>query len=476
MHRRLPRRSFIASLVLLTPVMGISACSGGVSASVSAASGAPTTAGATGGDTTLDAITFTEDAAAKETMTVDVGKGGTLMATAGDGTTFTLDVPQGAVSRPTDITLTPLSDIAGIASATANHGVALGPDGSTFAVPLRLTITPKALASGSSPFMYVAKGDGSDVQPAVVDPASKSVVLLVSHFSTAGVAELPAGDDAALLRSQASDAAADLSARLAASTQLARQAQLLGQEDAGVDYGAYLEDFRTKVVEPRLAAAASSCEAATEAISTVTEYDRMRQLLGIDDAPTLTLDALQELDGGACEREAIQQCKDAQDPGILIAFWLGENRQRQLIGLDARHDVATIEADARQLCDAAHGFTVDPVSNTFEGSEAWGAPAGLFGPICDPSQPFTLKDGESDADGVATFTPDSTGMAGTVEYEAHQSIREATSSGTYTIETNGDTGHLHMELTGTWKLAKLSGTTSGSSEMDLLPLEPGDCE
>ena len=470
--------SRLAVLASASAVLLLTACSQSAGTSPSI----PPSASGEGQGTALGALTFSSETFAQGQGTIDVAHGGTVTATATDGTRFTLEVPPGAVDRTMTVTVTPLTDTGGITDATRTMGVALGPDGSQFAVPLRLTIEPSTPVAVGQQLLFTSAGDGARLQPAVVDPAVPEAVALLSHFSTAGLAELPAEADAALLHDQATSTANDLAARLAAVSQVARQAQLEGDASTGLDLAGFLEEYRTGVVDPLLAGAGSSCSAAKEAIDAVTQYDRQRQLLGIDSAPTLPLDQLISLDQGACEKEAIEKCQEAEDPGILVDLWLSQDRQRELIGQDALHDLSTIEQDARNMCSPASGFSVSPDTSDFgDGPAALGSPGGIYGDVCHPDAVFTLSDNPGNAQGTATFTPDETGQSGTVDWVFDSGIVKETASGTYALEWDGTAGTMHLDVTGhfDWVApgsSKPSGPMKGEADFALVPLEAGGCE
>lgn len=115
--------------------------------------------------------------------------GGTVTATAADGTTYRLDVPPGALARPTAITLTPVTTMTGVPGQFQGiRAVRAEPEGLTFGVPATLTIHPPT-ASGSGGllgFSTTSGGAGLDLNTAVRLPTGDLVLPNVSHFSVLG--------------------------------------------------------------------------------------------------------------------------------------------------------------------------------------------------------------------------------------------------------------------------------------------------
>lgn len=115
--------------------------------------------------------------------------GGTITATGPDGSTFSLYIPDGALTGPEKIAMTPVDRIDGMGfSGGLGAAVQLEPEGLRLMNPASLTIdaahdlTPAEL----TPFGY--RGDGEDfhMQPLVRDPSS--VTLSIAHFSGYGTA------------------------------------------------------------------------------------------------------------------------------------------------------------------------------------------------------------------------------------------------------------------------------------------------
>ena len=131
-------------------------------------------------------VTVALDASATTKGVIPV-TGGTLSATAVDGTKFTLTVPEKALLSDQEISMTPVSSIDGLPlSGGLVAAVDLKPDGLVLFQPATLTIEP---AKGVSPkeyvsFSYNGSGDELFLYPAEVTDTTVTVSLM--HFTGFG--------------------------------------------------------------------------------------------------------------------------------------------------------------------------------------------------------------------------------------------------------------------------------------------------
>lgn len=116
-------------------------------------------------------------------------EGGTVSATAADGTVFTLTVPDGALLNKEKITLTPVASVdrlplsGGLAAA-----VQLAPEGLLFFEPATLVIAPATPVASNEEVTFGWRGAGEEFGLHAPDPTgSPAVSLSVSHCSTYGV-------------------------------------------------------------------------------------------------------------------------------------------------------------------------------------------------------------------------------------------------------------------------------------------------
>jgi len=117
--------------------------------------------------------------------------GGTLEATASDGTAYRLDIPEYALSEPTPITMTPVGavDELGLSGGLAG-AVHLQPSGLALAVPATLTISTATSAPADTRlvgFDIADEGATTDLVPAAAGEDGQ-IRVAVHHFSAPGAA------------------------------------------------------------------------------------------------------------------------------------------------------------------------------------------------------------------------------------------------------------------------------------------------
>jgi hypothetical protein len=131
-------------------------------------------------------------------------EGGTLSATANDGTVYTLEIPEGSIPIVQTITMTPIVDIDGypLADGVA-AGVDLKPAGLVFAVPATLTIeSAKTPGAGLLPAAITYEGDATSFAPTLVGDNSGTFTIPLEHFSGGTVGFATAQELESLVASQ----------------------------------------------------------------------------------------------------------------------------------------------------------------------------------------------------------------------------------------------------------------------------------
>lgn len=415
----------------------------------------PSTTGSSAAPKNTAPLTLGAEGGTAGSGTVTVGQGGTINAVGADGTTFTLAVPPFAVDADTTITVTPLTTVKGVTAAGAVHAVRLGPDGLAFVELPSLTIVPATPIAVADQLMFVAKGDGSDAGSALIDTKSTAMVILLEHFSVAGAAEVTSPERAAFLERQASAAEARISSEVGGQLGEERIAQLTGQEGKGVDISKAMDDYERDVVAPRIEAASASCAAAATAIQTVLGLERMRQLLGMGSGQ-FDLTSVLTLGDAPCEKEAIAACKAAKDPSILIKYWLGAERTRQLLGMESSFDLSTMVERAKSIC-LPHSYTAEGGADEFVGT----------GTICDLAKPFTIA-----GSGVTVeFTPTSD-TAGSYSYTGAADGVTMSGSGTYTATVSDQGGTIAASGTGSVETPLGVFSNDGTESYTLTVIDP----
>jgi hypothetical protein len=233
----------------------------------------------------LGAVGFRVDTA--RTAGVDLPADGsetTLTLTDGAGLTWKLVIPGDAIDAATAISMTALADLvsADIPGRLAG-GILLEPDGLTFVVPARLTVTGGS--PGGTPVLLTGGHDGSAMQFALpADDAGGSA--WISHFSS--VIDVDVDVDAAL-QSVTAKLDRDWQAATAAAQALLKDTGISVPEppsipldcvaaDAASANAKSLDDFVAAVGNPEM-----------DLIRNLLAVERQRQLLGQSGDPSFAL-------------------------------------------------------------------------------------------------------------------------------------------------------------------------------------------
>ncbi len=285
-------------------------------------------------------VTAVPDTARTVTQTIPV-TGGTITVTGADGTVYTLVVPADALLEPTAISMTPAASLdSPDLPKDAAYGVELGPAGSTFHNFVTLTITPPAGASVPIARQLPIGWSGSQsvVSLAAIDPTSAAVKLKLLHFSGYALLLATTGMNATLAPARhrlGGDAEERLGSLAGERLSQERLKQLLGGESDGI---LVLDDlftlFDEQVVQPRVAAAGTSCAAGRLALQTVLGFERQKQLLGFAEGNFGdTILPVMVAATGACTREEYALCRDNHIITRILPYYLGVRRQAELLGV-----------------------------------------------------------------------------------------------------------------------------------------------
>ena len=281
-------------------------------------------------------VTVSTDADRQAEKLIPV-EGGSLSATAGDGSVFTLEVPAGALVVETVIRMTPVNAITGLpfGDGTA-YTVQLEPEGLQLFADAILTITPAVQIPVDQQLFFGYQGQGTDLILAAPVVESSEIKIQVSHFSGYGVTKGMLADIEPVRQRVGGSAEARLSSRLAEELSRERQRQLLGSGDEGlnVDFEAYFKEYEEQVVKPRIAAAGESCAAGRLALETILGLERQKQLLGVASSEGgLPFDVgLMDTVTDVCMKEEYEMCRDDHVVQRIFPVWLGMERQYQLLG------------------------------------------------------------------------------------------------------------------------------------------------
>lgn len=133
-------------------------------------------------------LTTAIDTAQAGAGTVTTASGGSVQATAADGTVYTLAVPAGAVAATTTVRLTPVTGVAGVnPPISVLAGVQIEPDGLVLARPARLTIdVPAGVPAAAVAALHISDG-GTRGELVPSASGATRLVVEVSHFSAIAV-------------------------------------------------------------------------------------------------------------------------------------------------------------------------------------------------------------------------------------------------------------------------------------------------
>jgi hypothetical protein len=274
--------------------------------------------------------------------------GGSISATAADGTRFVLDLPPNALGTQTSIHMTPLSRVDGLPfSRGFIGGVRIEPEGLRLFVPARLRITPGApLRPGAVAFSYA--GNGEDFALDLSKRSGEELELQVLHFSGYGSGNATSGN----VTSQASYVPLDVIQAIRQQIASILDRSVSHQDEDGNDVPpdisreeAYqqiveiLVDAFDRYITPALASLTPECNSNDiEAVANLTlSTIRGIEFLGIDDSriDVLIQGSIDDLVDilRHCLDKAHDDCVAFKDPFKAWDMVLIE-RQLELFGVD----------------------------------------------------------------------------------------------------------------------------------------------
>ena len=463
----------LATSVLAT-ILILSACAGTEPSATGTSTAVPTEASPTGpslpggsaspGATTIAAqLSFDEDADVAAQGMATFEEGGTITATALDGTTFELAVPRFALAEDTAITLTPLSNVQGVGDRPA-YAVRLEPEGLQFWDWPRLTITPATPIPVQNQLMFEANGDGGAVHAALIDASTEAIVLLLPHFSIAGAGYAEAHGawqaDRSLGRIQQLGHEA---ARVLA--EIKRRVTIGEELEDDVIVGDRMKPFLDAAeMEARGAmreAAGISCAAAEVYVRTLIGIERQRGLVALStpatiDATYAEILRVRDISFANCERLKIRECRAKANPGILMAFWLIWERERFFMG-EMEGVTNDVRERATKLC-LLKDYRIDKTISGVEPSATWsmhytgikcGGPAGEW---------------VIDSNGSLSGGGDTADLGGSITVEISEGSPSGAVSGTYVL-TDVDPGDT------TTSTGRFSGSATFDEEGKKLTLD-----
>ncbi len=277
--------------------------------------------------------------------------GGSLTATAADGTVFTLTVPSTSLTDATAITMTPYATLnTGLGESSV--GVKLEPAGlQTTTTMMVLAIRPPTGASWplTEQVPFALQGANDVVSLAAAGDSSGAITLKLGHFSSYGLALAMKGFSASLAAVRhrlGGDLESQLETEVAAAIDQERASP--SGKNLYETLLPFLNRYVEQVIKPRLAAAGQSCANARLAMQTVLGFERQMQLLGVQNQNLLAF-SFQDLFkyNVVCMKEEYELCRDNHIITRILPAFLGVLRQEALLGLT---DASQLNPD-RYACE-----------------------------------------------------------------------------------------------------------------------------
>ncbi len=262
--------------------------------------------------------------------------GGSLSATAGDGTVFQLDIPEGALLNDTLIRMIPVSNIEGMPFGSDPLAVQFEPEGLQLYGDAVLTIIPPQEIPIDQQIFFGYQGMGENLALAEPVVDSREIQIVITHFSGNGVTKGFLADIEPVRARLGGDAEKRIQSKFAEALQIERQRQLLGMQDSvSIPWEDYSKEYEEQVLKPRLAAAGESCAAGRLAIQTALGFERMKALLGMDDDANAIDASVLDTVAAVCMKEEYELCRDDHIIHRILPSWLGLERQFALLGINS---------------------------------------------------------------------------------------------------------------------------------------------
>ncbi len=299
-------------------------------------------------------VAVTVDAAREARAVIPAATGGTLSATAADGTVFTLVVPASALASDTEIAMRPIAGVDGLAATGgAWVGVDFQPEGLRLLDVARLTVT---LSGGRAPrgpvFGYASGGKSLHLVP--IDPSPAVLSVPVLHFS--GVVGYVGDMIHIPVRPQdmtPADAEAQFEQAMGDAIQRMRSGEAQNETIASLIQPLLLDYYRG-AIQPLLQAIVTDCDIAEKYAPKAIEWSRMADLTGLGEALSTQEAAIQAAIVAAaqnCWDTTAEPCIDWTN-GQQIQNLVRYSRMLDLFGVPvSTHDMT----DPKRLCDSWHG-------------------------------------------------------------------------------------------------------------------------
>lgn len=308
-------------------------------------------------------LSVTPDESAAVSEVFDYG-GGTLSATGADGTTYTLEIPEGALYAPTKIRMTPLAAVEGLPFGEgAPHAVLLEPDGLRLSDVAILTITPPTTIPVDQQIFFGMQGKAHEFGFAAPVIDSTALEIMITHFSGYGVEKGLLADPEKLRERLGGDVERRLEDIVAQELARIRQEILMNGDSPETtrefsDLIAWARKvYYEQVLKPRIEAAGESCAAGRLAVETYMSFERQLALLGGgQESQPAELAGLMVKVSNLCLQEEYELCRDQHIIHRITSVVLSMERQAVLLGLQ---DSDSLDAKGEDLARRCLSFELD---------------------------------------------------------------------------------------------------------------------
>lgn len=367
----------------------------------------------------LDVTVATDDSRAT-TQTVPTG-GGTLKATAVDGTQYVLTIPSTALLAETTITMTPLSDVEGAPLAGTAHGVSLEPTGLRLYDFATLEIIPPA-GSGTHVAGFGTQGQGRGFHLQPLQPGD-GVGLKLMHFSEHGaffseVGPILVNDPVEFMPSDWESGLQQMLAELLLSQREAQLAGLPGDPDFDWKLEAILRTYYEKVILPLLYDIEFSCVLAKQNASKVLGWNRTVALVGKEEVfAAETANVVDAVLKGAdkCWQQATEPCVDPENAARFQKVLEAARLNQLLGGNPAEYDPYDPDLQCELMWTGTITYDeerVTQIDETKEGTCCYGRPTSqhtVVDSVLTTSESWTVTGGTGfDYRALAHFTAEVT--------------------------------------------------------------------
>ena len=210
--------------------------------------------------TTQAPVTETDRASS---ATVGSG-GGIVSATGSNGVSYTLEVPEGALTEPVEIRMTPISSMGGAPLAAQVFGaVQFEPSGLAFVHPATLRIRALPTQAGGRTLIgFTTADDGGDFGFSLARVDGDDTIVLINHFSTGGATEATAAELAQ--EPELAELLNPVTQSITAEERIATLAAIMARDGGIVNIVEEFHEWYVELVRPALIRADSANDSALE--------------------------------------------------------------------------------------------------------------------------------------------------------------------------------------------------------------------